>query len=171
VGPARAGRSCHEASPHHLSSAGVLVGRHGTAALNPRPSKNPKPRPSPLAWLAKCSQPVLSVAARSQVCHFEGGRHSLLATHDSVIREILSDFLSRPQYTCHQLAALWGSLPHLQDEITRVRRSNDEQVGHALVALHRPDRQIAGQPVGRPVCPSGRQSGSRLCGRSVNGVD
>lgn len=44
-------------------------------------------------------------------------------------REVLSDFLVRPLTTCRSMAVLWGSLPELQDEITRVRRSLDERVG------------------------------------------
>jgi hypothetical protein len=31
------------------------------------------------------------------VCHFEGAVHTLLRTHDSVVREVLTDFLQRPQ--------------------------------------------------------------------------
>eukprot|EP00873_Tetraselmis_striata_P002904 jgi/Tetstr1/423168/TSEL_013936.t1 len=67
------------------------------------------------------------------VAHLEGGRHALTWTHDDVIRELLSDFLERPQYTCRQLPQLWGHIPALQDEITRVRRSADGKVTYIRI--------------------------------------
>jgi len=62
------------------------------------------------------------------VAHLEGGRHALTWTHDDILRELLSDFLERPQYTCRQIPYLWSHMRGLEDEITRVRRSADSKV-------------------------------------------
>eukprot|EP00873_Tetraselmis_striata_P025510 jgi/Tetstr1/445774/TSEL_033421.t1 len=83
------------------------------------------------------------------VAHLEGGRHALTWTHDDVIRELLSDFLERPQYTCRQLPQLWGHIPTLQDEITRVRRSADGKVTYIRIRPPTPDEVVAPQD-GKP---------------------
>eukprot|EP00951_Prasinocladus_malaysianus_P011369 scaffold83965_cov43-Prasinocladus_malaysianus.AAC.1 len=56
------------------------------------------------------------------VCHFEGAVHTLLRTHDSVVREILTDFLQRPAFACRKLPVHWERFTHLQSLIRRYRR-------------------------------------------------
>ena len=55
------------------------------------------------------------------VCHFEGAVHTLLHTHDSVVREVLADFLQRPHHTCLKLPIHWEKIPHLRSLIRRYR--------------------------------------------------
>lgn len=56
------------------------------------------------------------------VCHFEGAVHTLLKTHDSVVREVFLDFLERPFFACRKLPVHWERIPHLRNHIRRYRR-------------------------------------------------
>ena len=58
----------------------------------------------------------------------EGGKHNLTYGYDDVLRHVLADFLDRPQHCCKHLPQMWAQDPELQDEITRVKASFNEQV-------------------------------------------
>uniref|UniRef100_A0A061RTJ0 Uncharacterized protein n=1 Tax=Tetraselmis sp. GSL018 TaxID=582737 RepID=A0A061RTJ0_9CHLO len=100
------------------------------------------------ATVARCGEypPILGNAFDAMVAvvaHLEGGRHALTWTHDDVIRELLSDFLERPQFVCRQLPHLWSHVKALQDEITRVRRSADNCVTYVRIRPPAPDAVIS----------------------------
>jgi hypothetical protein len=91
----------------------------------------------------------------------EGGRHNLTFTHCDVLRHVLADFLDRPQHSCRHLPQMWAQDPELQDEITRVKASFNEQVRawasrHARACLlQAPTRRAALRRAGGALCKLG----------------
>jgi len=69
------------------------------------------------------------------VCHFEGSKHTLLLTHDSVVREILTDFLQRPRFACRKLPLHWERIPELQTKIRRFMRKMDKATGTSVMYM------------------------------------
>lgn len=114
------------------------------------------------------------------VCHFEGAVHTLLRTHDTVVREVLADFLQRPHHTCLKLAVHWERIPHLRSLIRRYRRHHEGNCRVQYVRFCAPrSEQIVGgldkeehaelmRRVDRVLYQSGKSKGKTLQGGGTN---
>lgn len=72
------------------------------------------------------------------VALLKGANHSMTLTHDAVIRELLTDFLERPQYACRELPSHWARLPRLKHEIVCAQASPSYKVMLVTLRAHKP---------------------------------